>query len=87
MIELERTKINNSFIYSLFANKPQKPIGVTPQETIKMEVYQAIYTFVLSKATLKSIARDLWSSVEVLFKELDEHQQGWVDQTDLKLIL
>lgn len=50
-------------------------------------MYQAIYTFTLSKATLKSIARELLSSVDILFAELDENQHGWLDETDLKLIL
>lgn len=87
MAELEQTSINNGFIYSLFASKPHKTSSSISPEALKAEVYQAIYTFTLSKATLKSIARELLSSVDILFAELDENQHGWLDETDLKLIL
>jgi hypothetical protein len=41
----------------------------------------------LSKATLKSISRDLAVGVGVVFKDLDENNHNFLDKTDLKLIL
>lgn len=52
-----------------------------------MEVFEVLYTYCLSKATLKSLARKLHAGAEMLFRELDENNHGFLDRTDLKLIL
>ena len=57
------------------------------KEELVTEVFEVLYTFCLSKATLKSIAKELCTGVDALFVELDEHNQHQIDRTDLKLIL
>ena len=51
------------------------------------EIYQVLYTFCLSKATLKTIAREIKDGANLIFRELDENSRNFLDITDLKLIL
>ena len=51
------------------------------------EIYQVLYTFCLSKATLKTIAREIKDGANLIFRELDENRRNFLDITDLKLIL
>ena len=87
--ELRDTKIGNNFIYSLFVNsdKPQKGSASMKKQELLLQVYEVLYTFCLSKATLKSIARQLYRGVSLVFSELDEHSKHYIDRTDMKLIL
>ena len=87
MNELEHTKIANAFLFSLFASPGKVGKSNLRKEDIVSEVFDVLYTFCLSKATLKSIARELFSGVELLFSELDEHRQEQLDSTDMRLIL
>lgn len=52
-----------------------------------MEVYEVLYTFCLSKATLKGIAREMKYGSLAIFKELNENNLKYLDATDMKLIL
>ena len=87
--QLEHTKIANTFIFSIFSsqNKNSKSSMQIKKEELVTEVFEVLYTFCLSKATLKSIAKELCTGVDALFVELDEHNQHQIDRTDLKLIL
>ena len=57
------------------------------REDLLQEIFEVLYTFCLSKATLKSISRDIYPGIECIFNELDEHKKGELDKVDLKLIL
>lgn len=87
MRELENTKINNNIIFSLFASKEKKSNDTVRKDQLLTEIFEVLYTFCLSKATLKSLSRDIFGGLHKLFGELDEHSRGFVDTTDMRLIL
>jgi hypothetical protein len=67
--ELEQTKVPNAFLFSLFAApKSNKPALTIQRGQLMTEVLEVLYTFCLSKATLKSLARDLKPGLTVLFE-------------------
>lgn len=51
------------------------------------EIYEVLYTFCLSKATLKSLARDIKEGARLIFQQLDEQTHGILNRTDMRLIL
>lgn len=87
--ELQNSKIDNNILFSLFvcSSKTTNNAHKLSREEIINEIYETLYTFCLTKATLKSISREILSGIQAIFQELDENRHKFIDSTDLRLFL
>ncbi len=68
--ELQNSKIDNNILFSLFVCS-SKTVSNAPKlsrEEIINEIYETLYTFCLTKATLKSISREIITGIQAIFQ-------------------